>query len=43
MRKHKEESEESYSKLMEMNNTIQGKLEKLEQIFLNMAWSIKKS
>ena len=35
VRRQKEESEEAYSKLMDTNNNIQGKLENLEQIFLN--------
>lgn len=35
MRRQKDESEEQYKKLMETNNLIQGKLENLEQIFLN--------
>lgn len=35
VRRQKEEAEESYKRLMETNNLIQGKLENLEQIFLN--------
>ena len=35
MRHQKQESEGSYSKMMETNNNIQSKLENLEQIFLN--------
>ena len=35
VRKHKDEAEENYKKMMETNNVIQSKLQNLQQIFLN--------